>query len=135
MADSTPVVPESSTEAGPYRPLAGLAPWWVLLETRGRRSGKPRTTPLARGPSDGDAVWLASVHGRRASWVRNTYITPDSMWLEAKANAELTDVQVRYATQAARFDGVQKLQRPVRLADQGGDGLPADRGGETSPRL
>ena len=61
----------------PTRPLAGLAPWWVLLETRGRRSGKPRTTPLARGPSDGDAVWLASVHGRRASWVRNIEATPD----------------------------------------------------------
>ena len=45
-------------------------------------------------------------YANRASWVRNTYITPDSMWLEAKANAELTDVQVRYATQAARFDAV-----------------------------
>ena len=61
----------------PTRPLAGYAPWWVLLETRGRRSGQPRTTPLARGPFDGDALWLASVHGRRADWVRNLEAEPE----------------------------------------------------------
>jgi deazaflavin-dependent oxidoreductase (nitroreductase family) len=61
----------------PTRPLAGLAPWWVLLETQGRRSAKPRTTPLARGPVDGDVVWLASVHGRHATWVRNIEASPD----------------------------------------------------------
>ena len=61
----------------PTRALAGFAPWWVLLETRGRRTGKARRTPLARGPVDGDAVWLASVHGRHATWVRNLEATPE----------------------------------------------------------
>ncbi len=61
----------------PTRLLAGFAPWWVLLETKGRRSAKPRITPLARGPVDDDALWLASVHGRRAAWVRNLEATPD----------------------------------------------------------
>jgi deazaflavin-dependent oxidoreductase (nitroreductase family) len=61
----------------PTRPLAGLAPWWVLLETTGRRTGKARITPLARGPVDGDVVWLASVHGRHAAWVRNLEATPE----------------------------------------------------------
>ncbi|HEY1357918.1 MAG TPA: nitroreductase family deazaflavin-dependent oxidoreductase [Thermoleophilaceae bacterium] len=61
----------------PTRRFAGLAPWWVLLETRGRRSGKPRTTPLARGPVDGDVVWLSSVHGRHADWVRNLEASPE----------------------------------------------------------
>lgn len=37
----------------------------------------PRTTPLARGPRDGDAVWINSVHGRHASWVRNVEATPE----------------------------------------------------------
>lgn len=60
----------------PTRPLAGLAPWWVLLETTGRKSGRPRTTPLARGPVDENTVWLASVHGRHAHWVRNLEATP-----------------------------------------------------------
>lgn len=61
----------------PTRRLAGRAPWWVLLETKGRRSGEPRTTPLARGPVEGEVVWLASVHGRHASWVRNIEASPD----------------------------------------------------------
>lgn len=61
----------------PGRRLAGVAPWWVLLETRGRRSGRPRTTPLARGPVEGDAVWVNSVHGRHADWVRNIEADPE----------------------------------------------------------
>jgi deazaflavin-dependent oxidoreductase (nitroreductase family) len=61
----------------PTRGVAGLAPWWVLLETRGWRSGTRRRTPLARGPLDGDVVWLTSVHGRRATWVRNIEASPE----------------------------------------------------------
>lgn len=53
------------------RPLAGLAPWWVLLETTGNRSGAARRVPLASGPRDGESMWLIAVHGRRAGWVRN----------------------------------------------------------------
>lgn len=53
------------------RPLAGWAPWWVLLETTGRRTGTPRVVPLAAGPVEGDGMWLAAVHGRRAAWVLN----------------------------------------------------------------
>ena len=52
------------------RRLAGLAPWWVLLETQGRRSGRARLTPLAAGPVDADGMWLIAVHGR-ASWISN----------------------------------------------------------------
>jgi deazaflavin-dependent oxidoreductase (nitroreductase family) len=36
-----------------------------------------RTTPLARGPVEGKVLWLASVHGRHASWVRNIEASPD----------------------------------------------------------
>jgi deazaflavin-dependent oxidoreductase (nitroreductase family) len=61
----------------PARRLAGFAPWWVLLETRGRQTGTQRTTPLARGPREGDVVWLNSVHGRHAGWVRNLEARPE----------------------------------------------------------
>lgn len=37
----------------------------------------PRRTPLARGPVEGDVIWLISVHGRRATWVRNLETTPE----------------------------------------------------------
>src|SRR2546423_12540499 len=56
--------------------VAGFGPW-VLLETQGRLTGKPRRTPLARGPIDAGGVWLSSVHGRHALWVRNVKVTPE----------------------------------------------------------
>uniref|UniRef100_UPI00286B3216 M2 family metallopeptidase n=1 Tax=Phenylobacterium sp. TaxID=1871053 RepID=UPI00286B3216 len=42
----------------------------------------------------------------RASWVRATYITADTQWLEAKATGEQNQLVTRYAMQAARYDGV-----------------------------
>jgi deazaflavin-dependent oxidoreductase (nitroreductase family) len=56
--------------------LAGIAPWWVLLETTGRRSGQPRQTPLASGPVDGDTAWLICVHGEHATFARNSAAKP-----------------------------------------------------------
>jgi len=53
------------------RLVAGIMPWWVLLETTGHRTGRPRRTPLAVGPYDRDTMWLIAVHGRHAAWVRN----------------------------------------------------------------
>ena len=55
----------------PTRPLAGIVPWWVLLETTGRHSRKPRRVPLARGPVEGRTAWLIAVHGEHASFARN----------------------------------------------------------------
>src|SRR5882757_2944201 len=37
-------------------------------------------------------------------WVQNTYIAYDTNWLLARANGESTDLSVRSAKQAARFD-------------------------------
>ena len=49
----------------------GLAPpVWALLETTGRRSGRPRQTPVGNGLS-GDVFWLVAAHGRQADYVRN----------------------------------------------------------------
>lgn len=47
----------------------------ALLETRGRRTGRPRRTPVCDG-LDGDAFWLVSQRGRRADWVRNIEADP-----------------------------------------------------------
>jgi deazaflavin-dependent oxidoreductase (nitroreductase family) len=58
------------------RSLAGVAPWWVVLETVGRRSGKPRQVPLAKGPVDGRTAWLIAVHGEHASFARNIAANP-----------------------------------------------------------
>ncbi|MBW8725873.1 MAG: M2 family metallopeptidase, partial [Inquilinus limosus] len=42
----------------------------------------------------------------KASWVRATFITDDTQWLEAKANGEWTEKTSAYAQQASRFDAV-----------------------------
>ena len=58
------------------RALAGIAPWWVVLETTGRKSGKTRQAPLARGPQDGDVTWVIAVHGRHSGFVNNIEANP-----------------------------------------------------------
>lgn len=79
------------------RPLAGLAPWWVLLETTGNRTGLRRTTPLAAGPTTGEEMLLIAVHGRASGWVRNALAHPDvrvkhrRRWSDATATVEPFD--------------------------------------------
>jgi deazaflavin-dependent oxidoreductase (nitroreductase family) len=54
----------------------GLAPRaFALLETIGRRTGKPRRTPVGNGLL-GDTFWLVSEHGRGAGYVRNIRANP-----------------------------------------------------------
>lgn len=56
---------------------AGHAPWWLVLETTGRRSGLPRRIPIARGPVDDRTHTILAAHGRRALWVRNIEANPN----------------------------------------------------------
>ena len=55
---------------------AGIpAPGTAILETTGRKSGKPRRTPVTNG-LDGDSFWIVSEHGERAAYVRNIRANP-----------------------------------------------------------
>lgn len=71
---------------------AGVAPWWVVLETTGRNTGRPRRVPLARGPADEHTVWLIAVHGPHASFVKNLLAEPrvrikiGGEWLSGRAD-------------------------------------------------
>jgi deazaflavin-dependent oxidoreductase (nitroreductase family) len=47
----------------------------ALLETIGRRTGKPRLTPVCDG-LEGGTFWLLSQRGRDADWVRNIEANP-----------------------------------------------------------
>ena len=63
-----------------------------------------------------------SEYAGRVSWVRNTYITFDTMWLEARANAEYTELGVELANEAARFNDVDadyETRRKLNLLRQG----------------
>jgi deazaflavin-dependent oxidoreductase (nitroreductase family) len=54
----------------------GLAPHsYAILETTGRQSGQPRTTPVGH-VVEGDTVWIVAEHGRRASYVLNIGSNP-----------------------------------------------------------
>lgn len=62
--------------ANPFmRRLAGHLPGQALLETTGRNSGAPRTTPVG-GRLEGQSFWLVSDHGARSSYVRNIQADP-----------------------------------------------------------
>ena len=76
---------------------AGRAPWWVILETTGRRTGQKRHTPLARGPMTDTTLWLVSVHGKQANFVKNLIARPEvrvkhrGRWLGGRAAVEPLD--------------------------------------------
>jgi deazaflavin-dependent oxidoreductase (nitroreductase family) len=54
----------------------GLAPpGYALLETTGRKTGKPRRTPVGNGRVNGQ-FWLVAEHGRQAGYVRNMASNP-----------------------------------------------------------
>jgi deazaflavin-dependent oxidoreductase (nitroreductase family) len=50
--------------------VAGYVPWYALLETRGRTSGRPRRTPVGDALR-GDVFWIVADHGRSSNYVRN----------------------------------------------------------------
>jgi deazaflavin-dependent oxidoreductase (nitroreductase family) len=45
-------------------------PGYAWLETKGRKTGKPRRTPVGDGRV-GNQFWLVAEHGMRAGYVRN----------------------------------------------------------------
>ena len=113
------------------RALAGVAPWWVVLETRGRRSGKLRRVPLAAGPRDGAVAWLIAVHGAHASFVRNIGADPRvrlklrGRWLAATARVLPMDEKVlrrfsRYARSGPRTLGIEPKLIRVELSAESG---------------
>lgn len=54
----------------------GFAPRaFALLETTGRRSGRPRHTPVGNGLR-GETFWLIAAHGRQADYVLNLLDNP-----------------------------------------------------------
>jgi deazaflavin-dependent oxidoreductase (nitroreductase family) len=55
--------------------VAGFVPWWALLETTGRTSGRPRRNPVGNGLR-GDTFWIVAEHGHDAGYIRNIKANP-----------------------------------------------------------
>jgi deazaflavin-dependent oxidoreductase (nitroreductase family) len=71
---------------------AGLLPRVVsILETTGRKTGKPRRTPVGNG-IEGGTFWIVSEHGRASAYVRNIEANPhvrvkvDGRWRTGRAH-------------------------------------------------
>jgi deazaflavin-dependent oxidoreductase (nitroreductase family) len=52
-----------------------VPPGYALLETTGRKSGKPRRNPVGNGHI-GDQFWIIAEHGMEAGYVRNIAHNP-----------------------------------------------------------
>ena len=55
--------------------LGIVPPGYALLETTGRKTGKPRRTPVGDGWVAG-RFWIVAEHGREAQYVRNIMQNP-----------------------------------------------------------
>lgn len=55
--------------------LARYSPGQAVIETLGRRTGRPRRTPVGGRLVDG-SFWLVTEHGRKADYVRNAEHNP-----------------------------------------------------------
>lgn len=100
------------------RAVVAIAPWWVVLETVGQRSGLPRRVPLARGPQEQSTLWLIAVHGNHAHFVHNIAADPSvrvrlrGRWRSGTAavlpyNPEIVRQFNRYARIAPRTMGIE----------------------------
>lgn len=56
--------------------VMGRMPFQTLLETKGRKSGEPRQTPLG-GRRVGDEFWFVSEFGEKSQYVRNIKANPN----------------------------------------------------------
>ncbi len=110
------------------RALAGRAPWWVVLETTGRRSGEIRRVPLAAGPRDGSTAWLLAVHGPHAASTRSIAADPRvrlrirGRWHEGTAQLVPTDESVlrrfnRYARTGLWTLGIEARLVKIELSE------------------
>jgi len=56
--------------------LGRLVPWLVMVETTGRRSGRPRRVVLDVARVDERGLWVLAADGRQARWVMNLLAHP-----------------------------------------------------------
>ncbi len=108
--------------------LAGVLPWWAVLETTGRRTGLPRQIPLARGPVDGNMAWLIAVHGHSSAFAKNIATSPEvrlrlgGRWHRGTAALQPLDPAIvrrfnRYARLGPTTFGINPALLRVELRD------------------
>ena len=86
------------------KPIAGYVPWWSLLETKGRKTGRLWRNPVGNG-LQGDTFWIVAEHGHEAGYVKNIKANPmvrvrvGGRWREGRAQVlEDDDARARQRT-------------------------------------
>ena len=104
----------------------GIAvPGRALLETVGRKTGKPRRVPVGNGVL-GQEFWLVAEHGRNAAYVRNILANPRvrlklnvgarSVWYSGTAHVlDDDDPRERQRWLAQRLPGSKSNAAAVRF--------------------
>nr|WP_047170102.1 M2 family metallopeptidase [Sphingomonas sp. Y57] len=112
---------KAATSALALAALLSAAP--VLAEERKPAAAATATAPtVAPTIAEADAFvadaekQLADlgIYGAQVAWINSTYITDDTDAVNARVGAEFTEMQVRYASGAARFDGLKGLSYDTR---------------------
>ena len=108
----------------------GIAPPnYALLETTGRKTGKPRRTPVGNGLVKGaNTFWLVSEYGMRAGYVRNLLSDPrvrvkiGRRWRSGTAHVmpgddanERQRQMNRFNAAAVRFFGTERDLLTIRI--------------------
>ncbi len=62
-------------------PMFGASRTVMLLTTRGRKSGKLRSTPIGYWRIGGD-IYLFSAWGRATNWYKNMVACPEDVWIQ-----------------------------------------------------
>lgn len=86
----------------------------VVLETVGRRSGEPRTTPLTAPVVDGDTVVLVASYGgdsRDPAWYLNLCAQPD---VAITMNGVRREMRARTATASEKAELWPRIVRSYR---------------------
>jgi deazaflavin-dependent oxidoreductase (nitroreductase family) len=99
-------------------------PGYALLETIGRKTGKPRRTPVGDGRI-GEQFWLVAEHGMKAGYVRNIERDPH---VRLKLREGL---KYRWHTGTAHLLSDDPRERQRWLATQ----LPSSAGNARAVRL
>ena len=103
----------------------GLAPpTYALLETIGRRSGRPRQVPVANG-LQGDTFWLISGLGEQAQYVRNIKADP-RVRIKARPARLREGLRMRWRTGTAHLTPEDDARARHRQLGRGRPGYKAD---------
>lgn len=109
------------------------------------QSGEPTVDEARQFLADAEAELTRNAeYAARIFWVQNTYINHDTNWLASRVGSESTQLSVRLASEAARFEGLDlpaEMSRKIDILRQGitipspADALIADELAEITTRL